>query len=438
MKLNKIGRGALAAIVSLAMGLGITACSRDYTLAYVYVTNAKPLAAGSNDGGVSAYAVDYQEGSLTPLADSPVTVGRQPVALVSSPDGLNLYVVNQDDSNVMQFGIGTDGKLYLKSTVNITGSTPTAVAIDAAGKFLYVAFTYQLDANGQQLYSPASPGPGGVTIFPINSDGSLGTPSTLDVGNNPVGLVVSRPLCTPDNSSGVSGFNCPLSGSTSNNGYLNTFVYVLDQEAFPNATILGFTQNASTGALTPSPGTVITTVAGKTVATGYSAGTTPSAIAIDPSTRFVYVTDEAANQLYGYNIQTGGALLAMPNSPFVTGQFPVGVTVDPRGKFLYVANYTSGTIGAYAIDVASGTPVAAIGSISTLVGTGPTCISIEPALGRYVYSSNSLDNTVSALRLNASTGALTQVQNTPFPTSGLPSCVTAVANGSHPNQIVNP
>lgn len=438
MKLNKIGRGALAAIVSLAIGLGITACSRDYVLAYVYVTNSKPLAAGSNNGGVSAYAVDYQEGSLTPLADSPVTVGRQPVALVASPDGLSLYVVNQDDSNVMQFGIGTDGKLYLKSTVNITGSTPTSVAIDATGTFLYVAFTYQLDANGNQLYSPASPGPGGVSIFPIGSDGSLGTPTTQNVGNNPVGIVVGHPQCAPQNTSGVSQFNCNLSGSSTANGYLNTFVYVLDQEAFPNATVLGFTQTASNGALTPSPGTVITTVGGKTVATGYSAGTTPSAIAIDPSTRFVYVTDEAANQLYGYDIQTGGALVAMLNSPFVTGQFPVGVTVDPRGKYLYVANYTSGTIGAYAIDVSSGTPVGSVGSASTAVGTGPTCVAIEPALGRYVYTSNNIDNSVSGLRLNASTGALTQVQNTPFPTSGLPTCATAVANGSHPNQIVNP
>ena len=148
MKLNKIGRGALAAIVSVAIGLGVTACTRDYTLAYVYVTNTKP-ASGTNDGFVSTYAVDYQEGSLTPLADSPVTVGRQPVALVASPDGLNLYVVNQDDSNVMQFGIGTDGKLYLKNTVNITGSTPTAVAMDAGVN----SYTLRLPTNSMRMVS---------------------------------------------------------------------------------------------------------------------------------------------------------------------------------------------------------------------------------------------------------------------------------------------
>ncbi len=216
MKWNKLGRGTLASILSLAL-VSVTACSRDYVLAYVYVTTARP-ASGSPDGFVSAYAVDYQIGSLTPLADSPIPAGRNPVTLVASPNGLNLYVVNHDDSSVGEYSIGTDGKIFLQNTYNITGSQATAVAMDAAGAFLYVTFTYQLGPTGQQLYSPASPGPGGVTIFRINPDGSLGTPSTVKVGNNPIGVVVSRPR------SGV------------------TYAYVVDQETAttPKAQVLGF------------------------------------------------------------------------------------------------------------------------------------------------------------------------------------------------------
>ena len=75
MKWNKLGRGTLASILSLAL-VSVTACSRDYVLAYVYVTTAKPLTGTSPNGGVSAYAVDYQIGSLTPLADSPIQAGR--------------------------------------------------------------------------------------------------------------------------------------------------------------------------------------------------------------------------------------------------------------------------------------------------------------------------------------------------------------------------
>src|ERR1700760_4719576 len=102
--------------------------------------------------------------------------------------------------------------------------------------------------------------PGGVSIFPINSNGSLGTPSTVKVGNNPVGIVVSRP---------------PAGGTA-------VFAYVIDQETptTPSAQVLGFSQNLTTGALTPTPGTTITTdtATGKTVAVGYRAGTTPSAV----------------------------------------------------------------------------------------------------------------------------------------------------------------
>jgi hypothetical protein len=90
MSWNKLGRGTLASILSLAL-VSVTACSRDYVLAYVYVTTAKPLTSGSQNGGVSAYAVDYQIGSLTPLADSPVQAGRNPVTLVASPSGLNRW-----------------------------------------------------------------------------------------------------------------------------------------------------------------------------------------------------------------------------------------------------------------------------------------------------------------------------------------------------------
>jgi 6-phosphogluconolactonase len=414
MKWNKLGRGTLASILSFAL-VSVTACSRDYVLAYVYVTTARPLTSQSPNGGVSAYAVDYQIGSLTPLADSPVQAGRNPVTLVASPSGLNLYVVNHDDSSVGEYAIGTDGKIFLQNTYNVTGSEATAIAIDSAGAFLYVTFTFQLGPNGQQLYSPASPGPGGVTIFPINKDGSLGTPSTLKVGNSPVGVVVSR----------------PRSGAT--------YAYVVDQETAtsPKATVLGFLQNPTTGALTPTPGTVITTDStGKTVATGYGAGVVPSAIAEDPSSRFVYITDQATNVLYGNVVANDGSLVAMVNGPFATGIFPVGLTIDPRGDFLYVANLTSSTIGAYVIDQKTGTPVGSVGSASTATDTSPTCVTVEPALGIYLYSSNSLASDVSAMQLDPHNGGLKQVQNTPFPSSGLPSCAVSVANGSHPTQVI--
>jgi 6-phosphogluconolactonase len=435
MMWNKIGRAGLASVVSLAM-MGVTACSRDYVLGYLYVPTASPLASGSLNGGISAFAIDFQAGGLTPLADSPIPAGNTPVALVAAPNNLALYVVNKLDSNVMVYQIGTDGKLYNLQTINVTGSTPTSIAVDAAGKFLFVTCRYQLGPNGQQLYSPASPGPGAITVFPIKSDNTLdtpvpnttvglpaGTPSLnyFPVGNLPAGIVVSKPQI---------------------NATPASFVYVIDQETqqsgSPVGTVLGFSENLTTGALTPVPGTTITASSGKTVATGFGAGTTPAAIAEDPSARFVYITDQASNQLFGYIPSNNGTLVPMQDGPFPTGVFPQGVTVDPRGKFVYVANASSNNVGGYAINQATGTPTATVNTSSTGTDTNPLCVAIDPALGIYLYTSNSLAADVSALQLSPNDGSLKQVQNTPFPTSALPQCAVAVSNGSHATQVINP
>jgi len=400
MNLHKISRIAKVSVVSVAMVLGLASCSLDYTVGYVYMTTNK-----SNPGLIDQYAIDFDSGALS-VVGSPVAAGNNPVMLVASPSGMFVYVLNQADSTVQEFAVQGDGTLASQHVYPITGGTrPTAAAIDPQGAFLYVAFTYQTG------YSAATPGPGGVAIFPVNADNSLGTQTTQPVGNNPVAVTAS---------------------------YFNHFVYVLDQEASPKATILGFSQNTTTGALTPVPGTTITTVAGKTVATGFAAGVVPSAIAEEPTSRFLYVTDQAANQLIGYTVLASGGLLPMVNGPFATGLFPSDLTIDPTGKLIYVVNFNGSTVQGYMIDAGTGTPSGAVGAFATGTGTGPTCVAIDPAVGVFLYTSNSLDNTVTGEQLNPNTGGLTAVQNSPFNSSGQPTCLTVVANGSHATQTIVP
>lgn len=397
----------MATMMSLATGLGVTACSRDYTVAYVYATSAQT-------GGVSAFEVDYQSGSLVQIAGSPFTSNlTNPISLVTSPNGKFVYVIGgSQDNKVTSMAIGTDGKLYGQKQYNITGSIPTSATIDPTGAFLMVTFTLQ------NTYTTVSPGPGGVTIFPITADGSLGTPITQNVGNNPVGITASA---------------------------YNHYVYVVDADSNSSGVgvgqILGFVQNATTGALTPTSGTSITTVSGKTVATGYQAGVAPSAIVIDPTGRFVYVTDKQTNQLLGYTV-TGttapGALTPLVGNPYLTGLFPVAVTIDPRGKYMYTANFGANTVGTYVIDQASGNPSGVSGVSNASVATGPTCVSVEPALGIYLFTSNRLDGSVSGAQLDPHNGSLKNIANTPFQASTQLSCVATAANGEHASSLVNP
>jgi 6-phosphogluconolactonase (cycloisomerase 2 family) len=395
-----------ASAVLLTGMLGLTACSRDYTVAYLYATASSNNAAGV----INEYGIAYQSGALVPIAGTPVATGNNPISIVATSNGLFLYVLNQGDSTVQEFAVGTDGKLTSKNTYK-TGTHPTAQALDAAGKFLYVTYTYQ---SG---YSATNPGPGGINIFPVNADNSLGTVTNLNVGNNPVGIATTN---------------------------FNNYVYAIDAEpavgsGSPFGVLLAFSQNATSGALTPVGATKLTVdVSGRSVATGYGAGTVPSAIAVDPRARFVYVTDRATNQLYGNLVIAGGLIQPMQNSPFATGLLPVAVTVEPRGRYLYVANFNSFTIGAYVIDQATGAAVGAVGSNATTVGTGPTCMAVEPALGIYMYTSNNLDNTTSGLQLDPHNGTLKTTQNQPYPASGNPTCIVAVANGAHATQVVQP
>jgi 6-phosphogluconolactonase len=406
MTLKTVGQRAIASIVSVAMGLGLTACGRDYSVGYVYATTASGTA-----GLVNGYKVNFQQGMLTQLANSPIpSGGKNPVAVVASPDHLSIYVIHRDDSSVVHFLIGTDGKIYPQKTYNITGSFATDASIDAAGKFLYVTYTYQnaltFNADGtvasqSQLYTPANPGPGGATIFPINSDGSLGSPRNFNLGRNPVKISATS---------------------------ANHFAYVISQDSATAANLFGFAVNPSNGSLTPLPGVTINP--GNVASIGYPSGITPAGIIVDAAASHLYITDQGSNDLLGYSIAANGvpSLIATAN----TGSSPAGMTIDMSGKFLFVANFGGGSISGYTF-AANGAPVASTVASSTQTGTGPTCLSIigapstgEPTHAIYLYASNQLSNNISGTQMNATDGSLKQIQNTPFSANALPTCLVAV------------
>ena len=387
MKLSKFGRIALASVVSLGLGFGATACGPSNTIDFLYVTASK-----QNPGQISVYKVDSEAGVLYQITDSPYgSGGRNPVADVTSPNGKNLYVINHDDNTIVEFAIGTDGKLYPQQTCNLPGSYPMQLAVNKAGTYLYVVETYQPN------FSTNIPGPGALVVFPINANGQLGATSSL-----------CQPV--PD---GTNAFfplgNNPVAVNVLANG---NFVYAVNES---DATISAF-QVGSNGVLS-SIGL-------------FTVGTAPNAIASDPTGKFLYVTDGASNQMYGFLVQSDGSLVMMP-APFKTDNTPNAVAVDPRGIYVYVANYNANDVNAYTIDQSTGNATPVSGSTTYAVGTGPLCILIEPSEGRYIYTANFLGNTVSGLYLNPATGALSAVQNTPFGAAQQPTCSAAITHGNH-------
>ena len=402
MKLSKVSQLVLVSAIGLLVAISLSGCLI-VTIDFLYVADSS--GSGTNSPGqIQIYAVDSESGALRPAATTVPSGGSKPVALATTSSYNDLYVANQSNNTLVHFTIAGDGTLTLKDTVTLS-FTPASIAVNHANTYIYVA---------------GGAGPGELAVYPLSS-GTIGARASL------------TPLTVP----GYAGDDLiPTAVTTLPN---NNAVYVtaFDQSAyFPGGTVTssanpgwvyGFSVG-SNGALTPTSGSP------------YQAGVKPTALAIDPTNRFVYVTDYASNELIGYTVQNGSNLSFMINGPFKTGSEPSSVLVDPRGIYIYTADSLQNSVSAYSISLPTGTPSTIVGTNGATYGTDtePVAILLDPALGRWLYTANYLGNSISGMRLDPNAGTLTQDQATPFPTGSNPAAIASVPHGNHNIQSVTP
>ena len=164
MKFNKSSQLMLVGAGSLLAASLVTACSQltqTLTVDFVYVASAK--AAGANNyGEINVFEINSESGRMRQIPTSPFpSQGRNPVAEAVSVDYGSLFVVNRDDNTIVQFGIGTDGKLYPYNTVNTPGIFPLAIAVNKSN--LFIVDLYQ----PLPLCSDAEPCSGSIGVFPL-------------------------------------------------------------------------------------------------------------------------------------------------------------------------------------------------------------------------------------------------------------------------------
>jgi len=388
----------LVAVASLAVASLLTACQQltgSLTVDFVYVTSARGT--GSDQYGVvNVFEINSESGRMRQIPTSPFpSGGRNPVAEVVGPANDTLYVVNRDDNTIVQFAIGNDGKLYPQNTVNTPGIFPVATTIQ--GKNLIVADTYQ----PLPTCSPASPCAGSIAAWPIKSDNSLDTQKPfVNVGLNANYWPLKAPGAAGDV---VTPTAIAASGSN---------VYVTAYDVTANTGFV-FSFAVNSDSLTPLNGGVPT-----------PAGTHPSAIAVDSSGGFLYVTDFDGNTVLGYTI-SGNALEPISGSPFAAGNQPAAIVIDKGGKLVYVANSLDSNITAYSISAGSLTKIAAFAT-----DTQPVAIGIDPGLNQYLYTANFLANTVSGFKIDTSTGSLVSSQFSPSSSNPNPTAIAAIPHGS--------
>jgi len=298
MKFSKLSQLFLVSMIGLAAAALLAGC-QIVTIDYVFVADSAGSSSSSN-GQIQTFDADSQSGALRSGQPSVPSGGSNPVSMTVSSDYANLYVANQGtgsgNGNVVHFAIDGNGVLTQKDVV--TPSTPpVAVAVNAAITYLFVVS----GTNSATL-----------SVYPLSSGaiGAAASPVTLTVPGYAGDTMVPTGVFALANNNAV-------------------YVTAYDQSAYNPGGSTSSTANpgwifgfgvGSGGALTPAAGSP------------WKAGVKPSGLVADPTSRFLYATDFASNQLIGYTIQSGDVLSFLINGPFPTGNEPSAVTIDPRGK----------------------------------------------------------------------------------------------------------
>jgi 6-phosphogluconolactonase len=432
MKFRKFGRISLALAVSLGTGMGVTSCSTDHTIGYLYVT-------GSQYNQITAFRIDNNLGNLTQIPNSPFgSGGFNPTKELVTNAGKFLYVLNagcggtsqvecpagtppsDTGANVSLFTIGGKGALSFQASYTSQGNQPIAIQTDSAGAHLFVLDSTVPDPTSCVGYVSGNPATicGDITAFNIDPNtGRLSLITNQQVKNPVTGADLSY---FPVGSSPIYFVVVPS----------NSYIYVIENGSGsavdPKQAV--FVYGQSNGQLTLTQNTPIITNATELTF-------------IYASSKYVYLIDAeggtTAGQILPYTIGTNGALQSLVHGAVDntgTTANPGPMIVDHQGKFLYLVNQgpnltatsPSSAVSAFFIDPTTGflTPLAS--TIPFGSGSSPRCILEDPS-NQYLYTANYADSTVTGAVINSATGTLTNLRkSSSFPTTGQPTwCVAS-------------
>jgi 6-phosphogluconolactonase len=350
------------------------------------------------NGSVLLMSIDGASGAISPGGQTTQQEGLSPTGLALSPSGKFLYVVNSFAYTISIFNINSDGTLTLSGAPIPAGDGPDVAVIDPSGKYLLVTNNFgNNDAGSISVYS-IDAGTGALSEVAGSPFFANANPTEIlfthsgkfvYVTNPTIGVVTGFSFCPPElasepQCSAASGVLSLVPGAPTVSGAGaaalavdggDQFLYVANPSASnlpPYESVVGnisgFNIDPDTGALSPIPGSPFTSNSG---ATG------PTAIAIDPTGRFVYaVTPGSSSSIWCFTFSStnNGQLVAVTGSPFSLAAGGLFALFDPSGDYLYIGTQTG--IAGYTYNTNTGVPTAISGS--------PFSIGTEP--GKMVFS----------------------------------------------------
>lgn len=153
---------------------------------------------------------------------------------------------------------------------------------------------------------------------------------------------------------------------------------------------------------------------------------------------FVYTNNnDVPNTVTGYVVLPGGSLMMVPGSPFLTGGNGIGfyyasntATATIRKRFVYVSNDGTNDISGFSIDTSTGSLTLVPGSPFPTGGSGNgtgISLTVTPS-GKFLYAGNSGSTDISAFSVGQN-GALTALTGSPFPAGGSVDGIKVSPNG---------
>lgn len=306
---------------------------------------------GFGEAPLSIYDLDKASGVLTERA-AKVDAGPEPTCLAIDAAGKHLYVCSEDDSDaggLTAFTIAADGSL--SQPQHRTGSDGgfTSLAISPNGKFI----------------AGASYGGGSASVFPLNADGSVGAEiGAADFGGN------AQSHCV---------------------GWDPTGKFLLVATKGSDAVQqLKVADNGMPSANTPP-----------SVATAADSG--PRHLAVHPSGKLAFVVTESGSTVIPYQLSASGTLTAGS----VVSSLPAGwdgqntgahVELSLDGKLLYASNRGHDSVGVFSINQESG--ALTLLQHAPVNGASPHDFDIDRS-GTLLITGNRRGNSLSVLKIGA-------------------------------------
>lgn len=411
------------------------------------------VASGTSNGqNIDAYTINAS--GMLSIANSTL-VNVDPDYIKLNPAESRLYLVSRTDDQVLIFDINADSSLAGSPQIVNTGLNPTAIAFNLDGTTAYLS-----RANGRET----------MEIYSVDATGGLSLTMTISAGNTPIDMVLSANglhLYVLDSSNGivnhfridttgmpvfVSSTNVSFSPTDLTLSHTGASLYVGDSEEDLVSTInvdqndgslrvvnsvraynpvasvaavggQGDLQPVATHLLAPDEtGLSLFSIAADGMLTFEAMETSTGAlidgeVALDYAKALLLATGEnaAATDVlasYRYDLASGSASVVSTIDATVSSQSSFKrIEMGRSGRFMYVLDKDvlnsqaneRGFIRTYAY-AADGTITAA--SIDTeIVGQAPENLSLHPA-GRYIYSIDSFDDTITQFEINESNGSL--------------------------------